>query len=264
MRTYRDRLILAVFLLSAVPFTLLGAENGVDVEPKSDNSFCRQCHSKEVTDIEEAGMAHKSEIGCTDCHAGHKPKSFENIPRCNLCHSNQPHYDQIQCLNCHQNPHQPLKIKLPKKAHAECLTCHETPGEDLREFPSYHSTLVCTDCHTEHEELPKCMSCHNSHDNKITMAKENCQTCHSPHKPLKITYTEGIPTSSCSPCHTDATNFMSKTQRKHGQLSCSECHSSPHGTIPQCYDCHGKPHAETLHIKFNRCGDCHATAHNLD
>jgi hypothetical protein len=258
------KLIFAVFLLCAVPFPLLGADSSADTEQQTDSSFCRQCHIKEVDDIAEAGLAHATEITCSHCHIGHKPKSFENIPRCSLCHSGTSHYDQLQCLNCHRNPHRPLEIKLPKKAHAECLTCHETQGEELTQFPSYHSTLVCTDCHIEHGQLPACMSCHNSHSNKITMTEENCQTCHAPHKPLEIAYSNNIPTISCAPCHIEAADLLEKTQSKHGSLSCAECHMDQHGNIPECQECHGKPHAEALHTKFPNCSDCHGTAHNLD
>ena len=259
----RIRNILFLFILiSWVLVPMLGAADTVVAAPKINNAFCSKCHTKEVKDIETEGMAHKTEISCTDCHVGHKPKSFENIPSCSLCHSGAPHYDQLQCLNCHRNPHRPLEIKLPKKAHAECLTCHDSQGEELQQFPSYHSTLVCTDCHYEHAFLPECMSCHKSHGD--SMAEEICQTCHAPHKPLDIAYGDDVPSRLCSPCHTEAATLMGKTQSKHGQLNCSECHRSQHGIIPECQDCHEKPHADALHTKFSKCGECHVTAHNLD
>lgn len=255
------KLILAVILLSAVPFALYGADSNDD-ELQSDRSFCRLCHIKEVDDIAESGMAHNTDVSCKDCHPGHKPRSFENIPRCSLCHTGTSHYDQLQCLNCHRNPHRPLEIKLPKKAYAECLTCHETPGKELKQFPSYHSTLVCTDCHHEHGELPECLSCHKSHDS--AMKEESCQTCHAPHKPLDLSYGGEVPTSFCAPCHKDAADSLEKNQSKHRQLSCANCHITQHGRIPACEDCHGKPHATGIHNKFNTCGECHGTAHNLD
>ena len=247
-----------MFVVGCLSSPLLGADTATQIE----NVFCAKCHVRENEDIESGGQAHKAEIGCTDCHVGHKPKSFENIPRCSLCHSGTAHYDQLQCLNCHRNPHRPLAIKLPKKAHSECLTCHASQGEDLQLFSSYHSTLVCTDCHSEHGFLPECMSCHKSHGD--SMAEETCQACHAPHKPLELAYAGDVPTGFCSPCHTEAASFMEKTQRKHGQLSCAECHINQHGTIPKCEECHDKPHPAALHAKFPDCGDCHGTAHNLD
>ncbi len=256
------QLILAFVLLSANPFPLRGADSSTDTELQDDNSFCRHCHVKEADDIAEAGMAHHTEITCSDCHVGHKPKSLENISRCSLCHSETAHYDQLQCLNCHRNPHRPLEIKLPKKAHTECLTCHEIQGEELTEFPSYHSTLVCTDCHHEHGELPECLSCHTTHDD--SMAEESCQRCHDPHKPLDLAYSDDVPTSLCSPCHEEAAALLDQTQRKHGELNCAECHMNQHGRIPACEDCHGTPHAIAIHRKFSTCNECHGAAHDLD
>jgi len=263
VKIFIGQLILVLFFLGGFISPLYGADSGTTVDQGSDNLFCKQCHIKEIEDIETEGMAHKTDINCTDCHAGHKPKSFENIPRCNQCHSGTAHYDQLQCLNCHRNPHRPLEIKLPKKAHAECLTCHESQGVELKQFPSYHSTLVCTDCHFKHGFLPECLSCHKSHAE--SMDEETCQACHAPHRPLNITYSSAdVPTSFCSPCHPEAAIFMEKTQRKHKQLSCAECHINQHKSVPACEECHGKPHADALHKKFPGCRDCHNTAHNLD
>ena len=262
MSIHIGKLILAVVLLSAIPFPLWGADSSAEPEQETESLFCGQCHIKEVDDITEAGMAHQTQISCSDCHVGHKPKSFENIPRCNLCHFDSPHYDQIQCFNCHRNPHRPLEIKLPKKAHAECLTCHETQGVELVQFSSYHSTLVCTDCHHEHRELPECLSCHKTHD--AAMAEESCQACHGPHKPLELAYSDDVPTSLCSPCHGEAAALLGQTQRKHGELNCAKCHLHKHGTIPACEDCHGKTHAREIHNKFSSCSECHGVAHDLD
>lgn len=225
--------------------------------------FCAQCHVKEVEDISEEGEAHQTELSCTDCHPGHKPKSLENIPRCNSCHAGTAHYDQLQCLNCHTNPHRPMVIKLPKKAHAECLTCHESQDQGLQQHPSYHSQLVCTDCHYDHGFLPECLSCHRSHGPSMT--ESSCQTCHAPHKPLEMHFaTTDIPTDFCAPCHAQATSQLEATTSRHGQLNCATCHSYRHGTIPLCRDCHGEPHAVAIHAKFTSCGECHGTAHSLE
>ena len=251
-----------MLILGCLSPPLFGADGAADTGTQSDNSFCKKCHSKEIEEVETEGFAHKTKVSCIDCHSGHRPKSLENIPRCSQCHEGTPHYDQLQCLNCHRNPHQPLKIKLPKKAHAECLTCHDSQGGELQQFPSYHSTLACTDCHYEHGFLPECMSCHKSHSN--SMAEESCQACHAPHKPLELAYDVNIPTSLCVPCHLEATKLLQKMQSKHSQLSCVKCHMNQHAAIPECGECHGKPHAAALHAKFPDCGSCHGTAHSLE
>lgn len=254
--------MLVMVLLCAFVVPLFGAVDGHEAEPQSSSSFCKLCHPKEVEDIDAKGMAHKTDIDCSDCHVGHKPKSFENIPRCSQCHQGTAHYDQQQCLNCHRNPHQPLEIKLPKKAQEECLTCHEAQGVELQQYPSYHSTLVCTDCHSEHGFLPECMSCHKSHAE--VMVEQSCQDCHAPHKPLELAYDIHVKTTFCVPCHPEANELLQTAQNSHSQLSCAECHINRHGFIPACEDCHGKPHTDALHNKFPGCRGCHNTAHNLD
>lgn len=227
----------------------------------SSDDFCFSCHEKEGKAISENGLAHQTELNCNNCHQGHKPKSFENIPACSLCHSGTPHYDQQQCLNCHRDPHQPLLIKLPQKALAECLTCHSSPGNDFKQSPSYHSQLVCTDCHYEHGFLPQCMSCHKSHGPQ--MAEESCQACHAPHKPLEMNFaTTDIPTGFCAPCHSKAATLLASSSKKHHDLTCVECHEQ-HADIPNCRDCHGEPHAVAIHVKFPLCSDCHGIAHDL-
>lgn len=262
MKNLIREFILVIFFLGAAVTSLQAAESAVQAWEQSDHSFCKQCHSKEAEDIEIGGMAHKTNIECTDCHTGHKPKSFENIPLCSQCHEGTEHYDLLQCLNCHRNPHRPMQIKLPKKAHKECLTCHDSQGEEFQQFPSYHSTLVCTDCHDEHGYLPACMSCHKSHAD--SMMEQACQDCHAPHKPLELTYGNNVPSSFCSPCHPEINELLEKTQTKHSQLSCAECHINRHEFIPACENCHGKLHADALHKKFPDCNGCHNTAHSLE
>ena len=260
---YIHRLMFSMLIIGCLSSPLLGADDSADTGTKIDNLFCQKCHLKEIEAIETEGLAHKTEISCIDCHRGHKPKSLENIPNCSQCHEGTPHFDQLQCLNCHRDPHRPLQIKLPKKAHAECLTCHDTQGEELVQHQSYHSQLVCTDCHYEHGFLPECMSCHKSH--AAVMAEEQCQDCHAPHKPLEMVFaTAEIPSAFCAPCHLEASTVLAKTQKKHGQLSCVECHMEQHATITECQECHGEPHASAMHTKFPLCGDCHGTAHNLE
>lgn len=260
MTTKIYRFLTLITLLCCISSPLYGADD-VAENSSGQDSFCGGCHEKETAAIDTDGLAHKTEVSCTDCHQGHKPKNFENIPACNLCHVGTAHYDQLQCLNCHRNPHSPMQIKLPKKAYAECLTCHDSQGIDLELHQSYHSQLVCTDCHYEHSFMPECMSCHNSHG--AQMAESDCQTCHEPHKPLEMIFASSdIPTGFCSPCHEQADSLLAASSKKHRELSCSECHEQ-HAAIPDCRSCHDEPHAAAMHTKFPVCGECHGIAHDL-
>lgn len=258
-----NRLFLLIVLVGCVLAPVSRSDNIAATEEQPNRDFCRKCHIKETEAVESRGLSHKTEVSCNDCHQGHKPKSQENIPRCSQCHTGTAHYDQLQCLNCHRDPHQPMRIKLPPKAYAECLTCHVNQGKELKSFPSYHSTLVCTDCHYEHRFLPQCTSCHRSHG--PAMAETDCQGCHAPHKPLELAFSRtDIPTAFCSPCHAEASLALESSRKKHRDLSCVKCHAEQHGMVPACQDCHGKPHAAALHSKFPNCADCHETAHDLE
>lgn len=262
------KLILKISLIFFLHFFLalpLCAEQSTfeTVVPQKNLSFprCNNCHIKETNDITEAGFAHGSQLSCGDCHSGHRPKSFENIPNCSRCHTGSPHYQLEQCLICHRNPHRPLEITLPKKAHTECMSCHKTQGDDLAKHKSYHSNLVCTDCHQHHGQLPACLSCHRGHN--AEMIESVCQNCHQPHKPLDISYADNTPSSDCGGCHTQAFKQLTTSTKNHNQITCTGCHRQKHKRIPECSDCHGKLHADQILERFPNCGDCHGTAHDL-
>ncbi len=259
-------LILHKFILLLVTLCLFSSPLYGSTEAAEESSdgeaFCNSCHEKQAAAIAGEGLAHQAELTCRHCHHGHKPKSFDNIPACHLCHEGKTHYNQLQCLNCHRDPHRPMQIKLPKKAHAECMACHHPQGLDLAQDQSYHSQLVCTDCHAEHRFMPECMSCHKSHASEIT--EQDCQTCHAPHKPLEILFSSTeTPTEFCTPCHAEAALLLTASRRRHRELKCLECHAQ-HGSVPACRSCHGEPHAEAMHVKFPECNSCHISAHNLN
>lgn len=257
-------ILLLIFLQFFFSFSVLAANNPSLADNNRGElrlSDCDKCHQKELSDLLEAGLAHKTELSCRDCHSGHRPKSFENIPHCALCHNDQPHYQLQQCLPCHQNPHRPREIRLPKKAHNECMTCHLSQGDQLARNPSYHSALVCTDCHQQHGQLPPCMSCHKGHNNQMT--EEVCQNCHQPHQPLAISYAAATPTSDCSGCHSQALQQLNASPKKHRRLTCATCHPQRHKTITGCRTCHGEPHADAILDRFPDCGACHGKAHSL-
>jgi len=259
-----SKILLLIFLHFFFIYPALAEQNDVTAVSPSINltlSDCDKCHLKQIGDINEAGLAHNTELTCRDCHTGHRPRSFENIPSCNRCHNDSPHYKLQKCLICHRDPHRPLEIKLPKKAHIECMSCHESQGEELASYPSYHSDLVCTDCHLEHGQLPPCMSCHKGHNKK--MQEEVCQNCHQPHKPLDVSYALSTPSSDCAGCHLTAAELLATSTKKHRLISCATCHQQKHKAIPTCRSCHGSPHADEIINKFPTCGACHGVAHDL-
>ncbi len=222
---------------------------------------CPKCHIKIVNQNDRDGKAHKNKVTCLDCHVGHPPKKWGIIPRCSKCHKDQAHFKLKNCLNCHTNPHTPLRITLPKHATEQCLTCHHEQIKQLKQYPSIHSTLYCTSCHTKHGYKPTCFQCHAGHLSFMTMT--DCRRCHKPHMPLHVTYGDDIPSEYCGACHQDEYKLLSNSHAKHRKLLCVTCHSAVHKTIPQCNKCHKNQHGESFVKRFGSCLTCHKNPHNL-
>jgi predicted CXXCH cytochrome family protein len=250
-------------LLLALLFCLLvfPASNLLAV-PTLDPDDCIKCHQLQPTEIDEAGAAHKSEINCLDCHAGHKPVSPNNIPECAQCHEGTDHYALANCTSCH-NPHKPLAVVLEGELKAECLTCHTDQNAQLVANPSMHSEVSCNFCHADtHGNIPECTSCHEPHS--ADMLQKDCAVCHQAHQPTVLEYADTTQNNLCAACHDAAYSELLATTTKHRAIGCVECHADKHKTVPACADCHGVPHAEGIHAKFPSCGDCHNTAHDLN
>jgi hypothetical protein len=229
--------------------------------PSLKNDDCAKCHFKIPGEVEAKGMAHKTKVGCTDCHDGHPPSNREIIPKCSNCHEGQPHFALKDCLKCHTNPHTPLEIKLPPNITDACLTCHSNQIEQLKAHPSAHTTLTCSGCHNEHGLKPECLKCHEPHADFMVM--NDCRMCHQAHMPLEVAYGPEVPSKSCGACHPDTVTMLEASQAKHGSFLCSKCHQAKHKMVPKCEDCHGKPHPQGILAKFAKCSDCHNIAHDL-
>jgi predicted CXXCH cytochrome family protein len=223
---------------------------------------CVKCHQKEPQEIAANGAAHKTQIGCQDCHAGHRPSVANNIPECSNCHSGEAHYQIKGCVSCH-NPHSPLDIALKGELKEVCLTCHADQGKELVASPSKHAEVSCNFCHADkHGNIPVCTDCHQPHSDKMTQA--DCKSCHQAHMPLTLTYGASVPSTQCAACHGQAFGLLQASPTKHRDIACVTCHADKHKTVPQCSDCHGLPHAEGMHQRFPKCGECHNIAHDLN
>jgi len=230
--------------------------------PKLSNDDCAKCHDKQPAEIAANGAAHKTQIGCQDCHTGHRPKSANNIPKCSMCHSGEKHFELEGCTSCH-NPHQPLDVVLKGDLKKPCLTCHDAEGKTLEANPSKHTTFACNFCHAnKHGVIPACVDCHEPHSDKMT--QKDCNACHQAHKPLDVTYKPETPSIYCAACHDGVYKTLKASKAKHSTLECAFCHQLKHKMMPKCSDCHGLPHPETMHQKFPKCGECHNIAHDLN
>ncbi|BCS54457.1 cytochrome C [Geobacter sp. SVR] len=244
-------------LLSAAAF---GAEPAQ--KPALSNADCIKCHAGPVADIESNGGAHKTSVTCQDCHTGHPPAVRKVIPECSSCHSGKPHYNLSACMRCHNNPHTPKIIKLSNNITEECLGCHNQQIVKLKQVKSKHSSLACSFCHNVHGKIPQCTQCHKPHSADMTAT--DCKRCHQAHMPTVVTYPSDTPNKMCAACHTKPAAVLAASDAKHKVVACVTCHRDKHKMVPTCQSCHGSPHPAGMLARFNKCGDCHNTAHNLN
>lgn len=236
---------------------------------------CAQCHIAVFTRLKEQGNRHQKD--CTFCHevyhtyAPGKVEYKDAIPKCKDCHGT-PHGEKelVQnCSTCHSNAHSPLN--LPNITVDMCVNCHQNPPKQLQEFPSKHSELACTDCHTKHGYIPNCTDCHSEGNEVFHIAgpQKNplCLTCHAgPHKPMVISYSEDTPQEQCATCHKNPTHaevfkIIRKANSKHNtEITCASCHDV-HGKIPDCSKCHDQE-GHRAGLVTADCLRCHTNPHD--
>ncbi|OGQ99166.1 MAG: hypothetical protein A2521_08710 [Deltaproteobacteria bacterium RIFOXYD12_FULL_57_12] len=226
-----------------------------------ESADCGKCHEKQVLAIESDGGRHQTKVTCVDCHVEHRPRGKDVIPPCARCHEGRPHFSLANCLGCHSDPHMPMNLQLAADLTGPCLTCHEQQGQEFKEYPSKHSRLSCTFCHSAHGLIPECFQCHKPHVEDQTMPQ--CLGCHPVHQPRKIVYPMTTPRRFCVPCHAGIGELMAKTKTKHRNFTCAYCHRGDHPSMPTCRVCHGEPHGPEMIAKWPVCIDCHIDSHNL-
>jgi predicted CXXCH cytochrome family protein len=264
----------AVFAMSSIAFAANPAPAAAPAAKtegaKLLNTDCLKCHAKPPADIEAKGGAHKTSVGCQDCHVGHPPAVKKPIPQCSMCHSDKPHYKLSGCLGCHKNPHTPKDIKFGNNVTDPCLTCHTQQIIKLKDNKSKHTALNCSFCHNEHGKIPKCTQCHKMaggpgttyHSADVTT--NDCRRCHQAHMPKNVTYSNETPNKLCAGCHKKAYTLLIASKTKHAKLLCVSCHEKKHKMVPKCTDCHGTPHPAGMMARFGKCQDCHNIGHDLN
>ena len=250
-------LITCIFALLVYP----GIVSAQKQQPEVTNDDCVKCHATPPADIEAAGGMHRG-VGCTGCHIGHPPAVKKPIPQCSQCHIGTAHFELSGCLNCHKNPHTPLNISFGGNITDACLTCHTQQIAQLRDNKSKHTAQNCSTCHNVHRQVPQCTQCHKPHSAEMAVA--DCKKCHKAHMPKVITYADDVPSKDCSACHKMAFDLLSSGETKHKAFACAFCHQGKHKMVPSCLDCHGSPHPAGIMAKFQKCGDCHSIAHDLN
>ncbi len=235
-------------------------------------SDCVRCHVSEFNRIKKEGGKH-SQVACTDCHQtfhAYNPlrKNYKKImPKCSMCHE-KPHGKAraVQnCTRCHTDAHRPIASLLkPDKMEGQCRICHSNVAKSMKKYPSDHTGLECSACHSQrHGRIPDCSECHESHSPMVAMKTQQCLKCHPAHTPLKITYSQNIENNKvCAGCHEKEYDLLQKHQTKHSKLACATCHPA-HKQIITCRECHGTPHSPVINKKYPNCLSCHNSPHDL-
>lgn len=249
-----------------------------DEQEKLTTEQCMQCHPKIAAQLRNTDSMH-SRVECRQCHLQFhtfvkgKTDYQDILPKCTRCHDH-PHGEKlVRCGSCHQQAHSPLSIPASRALSQGCYVCHEEQDKEMKTFITRHTDLYCTACHhSRHGYIPACLECHQKHTGTIPTAGamresasplDQCLSCHSPHKALKVAYPEDTPNAICKYCHRKAGEMLERSKTKHSTFACSRCHPGQHKTIKRCVDCHGRPHPEEILNKFSSCGGCHGVAHSL-
>ncbi len=250
---------LLMSLISLVAF--YPAVASAEAKPALTDEDCAKCHDAPTADLASEGGKHKA-VGCTGCHVGHPPTVKKPIPQCSSCHAGKAHFELTGCLGCHKNPHRPLNITFAGNVTDACVTCHTPQIGQLRDNKSKHTALACSFCHNVHGKVPQCTQCHKPH--AAEMAVSECTKCHKAHMPKVVTYSDDVPSKDCAACHSKAFDLLVSSKAKHKTFACAFCHQQKHKMVPRCQDCHGSPHPEGIMRKFQKCGECHKIAHDLN
>lgn len=82
MKGLRNLTFAALVLLVVAVITGNTRSQAQVAAPALTPNDCIKCHSGPPADIASNGAGHRK-ITCMDCHAGHRPSSKDNIPKCN-------------------------------------------------------------------------------------------------------------------------------------------------------------------------------------
>ncbi|NOQ45808.1 MAG: hypothetical protein GQ559_03925 [Desulfobulbaceae bacterium] len=226
---------------------------------------CLKCHIEEVMVVAGQESAHKSEIGCLDCHETHPPEGEAVIPECSSCHDSgdNPHFGLKNCTQCHP-PHAPLVTDFGgiEQGRTVCVSCHEDIDNQLTALPSAHGEQDCTECHNEHGlaegQYQTCLDCHEKHAPEMEI--KDCLVCHKPHQPTGYSWDTAMDDKLCATCHEETVQDYTDNGGAHlDNLACVECHTKhpprEEGVIPSCADCHDP--GENEHFATGQCQQCH-------
>jgi len=183
-------------------------------EPASGKSAaCLRCHAGDVNRHDFLRGEHAlSNVGCTDCHAGHggigDAMLRERTPEL--------------CFGCHADVRAAFGMPErhgPNTAPPDCGSCHEPHGT-----PNTASLLEPND--------RRCKECHNDIAGPFVfehagLVSEGCAGCHEPHGSVNRHMLVRQPVALlCYQCHT----VTPQTHVQPSYRDCTRCHASIHGS----------------------------------
>jgi cytochrome b subunit of formate dehydrogenase len=265
------KVLLVIFLVTAMQFPLSGPAFAEPENPKLANDRCLKCHGRENFSRETASgeqrLLHvdaekfKESVhggrDCVNCH-----KDITKVPH------NKGVERKVGCVKCHQD-------LWAEKQVGEESTEHARLGEVVEQIESYMGSIharpsvddqsrtnaTCYNCHDAHYITP--IDTFNRNENKLKVPSI-CGKCHTQELKTYLTSVHGKEIGSgntnaavCSDCHS-AHNIDTPNDAS-GRLAitaqCGNCHEDQlesymetyHGKITQlgygetakCYDCHG-------------------------
>lgn len=156
----------------------------------------------------------------------------------------------------------PYSLDLKPLSTPECGRCHFSVFTDIKDEGGKHQ-LDCTYCHEEFhtykpgkdwaEVVPACNTCHGAAHGENYM---ECLTCHdNAHAPVASMIGLSQLEPDCAKCHEPQGQELAQNPSAHTELSCSSCHHSQHGNIPDCVECHAEPHV--AFEENSGCVGCH-------
>ena len=257
---------------------------------KETPSDCKDCHAETTI---HTGMFEQT---CDTCHtpdgwspaildnqsfshidnAGfslilHKVDYSDQVITCSACHPTDLQALDIQaCITCHNQPDQNFMADHQEQFGADCKVCHDgvdrlSNFDHANFFPldGIHSSIECSDCHTEKvfRGIPnECWRCHDEPEVHAGVFGLKCFYCHS--------------AEAWSPAslrqHSFPLNHGLEDQNL--QLQCNACHGTNYIDYT-CYSCHEHQPDEILQSHkaegiteqdLPSCINCHPAGSLLD
>ncbi len=204
------------------------------------SSVCLKCHEKGRQQNYQMSMHARMNVGCTQCHSVHDPKSLKGqlktsraTDTCFECHKKE------RALSLRTSHHPVREGKL------ECTSCHNPhDGNTPKMINADSVNELCYQCHTEKrgpfafEHAPvreDCAACHEPHgSNHPRLVKQRlpnlCWNCHftsSGHfgnAGDKLNTEEGVPVAP------PGTNSYPTRNSRYIERACRTCHVKLHGS----------------------------------